>query len=775
MRRVLIAGGIAVAAIFLAVAAILLLVDVNQFRGRIQSELQARLNRPVSLGAMGLTLIPLSVRADDLTIGESPAFNSGRPFAAAKQLRVRVGILPLLRKEVRIDSLVLREPAIELVRSRDGKWNYSDLGGDRGDNQGGGAGAKGAGIALSLLRIEDGRLAVTDLASPKSRAVYEHIDITLRDFAPGKPLQLEAAVRLPEKGSVTLDAKGGPFGSASNPLIGRLSIRDADLAALLRVANSPAPGMDGSISGTTDFQSLGESLTARGALSIDKLRLRGADLGYPIKAEYDLTHDFRSGALMARLVDLNVGKLPIRASGTLNTTASSLDARVRVAEASLAELLDLARAFGAAGLSGSGIVSLDARVQGPLKPSDALAYSGTGKLRNASIRTAALTQPLEVRSADLRFEKNAATLSNLVCSLAGSTLRGTANARNFSSPEIGFDLDIDKLDIAALQQAAAPAKSGGRQASSGGGTPALSAKGVIRAGSILFNGIALEHVRSECSFNRGVLALAPLTADVFGGKQTGGITLDTRAQPATVALNTKLEAVDANRLLSATTSVKQMLYGLLSAGGNASMTLVPGGDAARTLNGNLNLHLAKGRLAGVNLLNELANVGKFIGYAQRSEPFTNIVQLAGDVVVRNGVASTDNLQLQIDGGTVASAGTVNLADQALNLRLTAVLNQEMSRKAGGTQIGGFLTTALANSKGELVIPALVTGTFARPRFMPDAARIAEMKMKNVLPAPAAAGARSILDSITGKQKPATSAPQSLFDTLDSLRRKPEKK
>ena len=88
----------------------------------------------------------------------------------------------------------------------------------------------------------------------------------------------------------------------------------------------------------------------------------------------------------------------------------------------------------------------------------------------------------------------------------------------------------------------------------------------------------------------------------------------------------------------------------------------------------------------------------------------------------NGLASTDNLRLQIDGGTLARAGTINLVTQALDLRVTGVLDRAMSQKVGGTQIGGFRTTALANSKGELVIPALVTGTFAQPRFMPDAGR-----------------------------------------------------
>lgn len=774
----------------LGLAAALLLVDVNQFRPRIQAELQTRLGRPVSLGAMGLRLVPLAIRADDLTIGEAPAFRTGRPFAAAKELRVRVGLLPLLRKQIRVDSLILRRPAIELVRGPSGKWNFADLGGGQSGGQSGG------GFSIAELRVEDGQLAVSDLGVPGSRAVYDHIDIALNDFAPDKEFALSAGVRLPEsKGTpLRVEVKGGPARGGAGAFFGRVTLAEAPLPGLLGFlgsANSKPAG--GSVSGAAEFQSSGPVTSAKGEFEAGGLNLRGAALGHPVRAAFALSYDSRSGILSAPRIDVGVGKLPAVISGAVDTKASTLNATLRIAGASLAEALSLARAFGAGDIDGSGVVSFDARVQGSLRRFDALAYSGTGTLRNASIRTPALTKPLEVRSADLVFDKNLATLSNLVCSLGGSTLRGSVTARGFSPPNLGFQLEVDKLDVGELQQIVAESKPGGGQSA---GSGQMSAKGTITAGAISYGGLALNKVRAECVMDRGVLRLSPLTAEVFGGTQTGAITLDMRSKKQKLAVDTKMERVDANRLLSATTSLNRMLYGLLAAGGNVSMELVPGGDLARTLNGDLHLRLTEGRLAGVNLLNELANLGKFLGYTQRSEPFTNIVQLLGDITVRDGVASSDNLQLQTDSGTVASAGTVNLADQSVNLRLTAVLSRGTSESVGGSRIGGMLTTALANDKGELVIPALVTGTLSKPRFVPDAARVAEMKLKNLLPTSGNPGAlttgilgaitgqkgagRSVLESLTGKQvsgqdpaaKPGTTpAPRRIFDVLDSLRKK----
>jgi hypothetical protein len=68
-----------------------------------------------------------------------------------------------------------------------------------------------------------------------------------------------------------------------------------------------------------------------------------------------------------------------------------------------------------------------------------------------------------------------------------------------------------------------------------------------------------------------------------------------------------------------------------------------------------------------------------------------------------------------------------------NLRVTAVLSQASSQRLGGQNVGGFMKTALANNQKELVIPALVTGTFSKPRFEPDVQQLAQMKLKGLMP------------------------------------------
>jgi hypothetical protein len=93
---------------------------------------------------------------------------------------------------------------------------------------------------------------------------------------------------------------------------------------------------------------------------------------------------------------------------------------------------------------------------------------------------------------------------------------------------------------------------------------------------------------------------------------------------------------------------------------------------------------------------------------------------------------------------------VNLVNQTLDMAVTAVLNKEYSQSVGGTNVGGYLTTALANKNGELVMPVLITGTLAAPKVQPDYKRIAQMKLENAVPGLGGkGGVEGLIQSVLG--------------------------
>jgi hypothetical protein len=213
--------------------------------------------------------------------------------------------------------------------------------------------------------------------------------------------------------------------------------------------------------------------------------------------------------------------------------------------------------------------------------------------------------------------------------------------------------------------------------------------------------------------------------------------------------------VDGNKLLSSVSSVKDTLYGLLAANANARFSVGGTSNFAQSLNGQLSLDLSDGRLAKVDLLNQLASIGKFLGYSPASkQPFTDVTKLTGTLNVVNGLAQTNDLRAVIPGANLAAKGTANLATNALNMHVTAVLSKDFSQKVGGTSVGGFMQTALANNKGELVMPVLVTGTLDQPKFAPDLEEVARMKLLNLLPSFGNPGNLSsgILGAVMGGKK-----------------------
>src|SRR4029077_10271155 len=405
---------------------------------------------------------------------------------------------------------------------------------------------------------------------------------------------------------------------------------------------------------------------------------------------------------------------------------------------------------------GNGMLGLDVQAQGPTKNMSAMSFSGTGKISNANLKLPSLTKPLQVRNSDIRFSQNSASLQNVSAGIGQTNATGTLTLKNFDAPQVQFTLNADKVNVAELQQIfnATPAQPARRaaverdfwrivpqaaaQQPQSKAEPSLLTKmtggGTIAIGQIQYDDLLLNNARTTVTLDHGVVRMNPLTADVYGGKETGAITIDMRPAQPVYAVNLKTDKVDANKLISSVSDVKQTLYGLLASNVNSSFSSSSATGIARSLNGNMAINLTNGKLMNLDLLHELASVGKFVGNGfGPPKNFTDLFQLTGNFDVKNGLAQTNNLKAVIDGGTLAAAGLVNLADQSLNLHVTAVLNKAISQQVGGTQVGGFMNTALSNNQGELVLPVIVTGSFQHPQVAPDVQQIAKMKLDNLLP------------------------------------------
>jgi AsmA protein len=679
MRKVLIAIAVIVVVIIAGAAIFVATFDVNKYRGTIQAQLQQHLGRPVQLGDMHLKLFPPSITVQNLVIADDPRFSSDTPFVKASELDVSVKLLPLLHKDVEVESLNLQKPTVSLIKNKAGKWNFASLGhpeetGNPASPQQGSASPKPAPtqppptnslaqaapqssqqFSLGDLVIKDGEVSLLDQTQSDTPTLYNHIDVTLKDFSPDTAFTLDATVHMAGAGeqAISLQGKGGPINSQDatlTPFHGTLQLKNVGVSDLTKFLNSPAAnGTDGVLTGETKIDSDGGKVTANGQTNIQNAKVRGMELGFPVSSQYDLTDDMPNGVITIRNLTTKLGKTPIDLNGTMQTksTPAHIDVNLRANNVSVAEAAKYAAAAGMAltpGTTVTGMVNANIHAVGS---ADKPALSGTLTASNLQAAGKDLPQPVQIQSVNLNLTPTQIQ-SNPFNIVSGNT---TANAqltmRNYTSPMGTVDATLRSAN-AQLPAILAMAKA------------------------------------------YGVTAL-----DKVSGQ--GTLNLDMHASGAVKALTAA--------------------------------------EIEKTLNGTVNVNFNNVKYSGANMSSELSKIAGFLrpGSSQSAAGITTISKMTGNIAVRNGIAETKDLQATLDIGNVGLAGTANLATEALNMRATAVIAQNVSQQVGGQQIGGFMKTALANSQGELVIPAIITGTFSNPHFQPDVQQLAQMRLKGLIP------------------------------------------
>jgi uncharacterized protein involved in outer membrane biogenesis len=927
MRKLGIAIGVLLVVIFAVLVIAPKMINVNKYHDQIQSQLSEKLGRPVTLGEMSLSLLPPKFTVQNASISEDSKFGSGT-FAQMQSMAVRVKFLPLLSKNVEVQSLTLEHPQVEMIRNEQGVWNFASLGKPGGGAPAPAGNAKqpsapakpsptqpastepqsaGGKFELSELNINDGSVAITDRQKHQPRALYDHIDVTLKDFAENKPFSVILAAHLPGSGKqvAKLDGKGGPIDNANmlmTPFDGTLELEQVSLSGAQKFLNSAAlENTDAVITGKADVKNVGGKLNSKGAWKIEDAKVHGTDIGYPVSLDYDASNDLANDVIQISNANLKLGSTPVDISGTVNTksTPSLADLKIKANDVSISEMARLAGAFGVAfnpgmqiagrvnadihaqgdlsspslngsltardlqmsgkdvpapvkvpsiqlqltpqqitsnqftassgntavnvrfamsqyttkspsvdatlkmdnanvadvlsiakaagigaaeGMQGSGTVWLDLHAVGPVKNTAAMQLSGTGSFQNTSLKTPQLTQPLLLHAAALKFTQNTMNVDGLNLTLGSTNATGNLSMRNFQAPQVQFNLSADKLNVNELQKImateAAPAKVASlnlipraEAAPAKAVEPGLLSKttgaGTVSIGNITYDDLQMENTKSNVTLNNGVIKMDPVNTTLYGGSATGNITVDTRGQTTLYNIALKTQKVDSNKLISSVSSAKNVLYGLLASNIQSSFASAANADIARSLNGHVALNVSNGKLANVDILQQLSALGRFSSLNRTAQNFTNLQQLGGDFDIRNGVATTNNLKALIEGGTLAATGAVNLVDQTLNMHMTAVLSKSYSQQVGGNQIGGYMNTALANNNGELVLPVLVTGTLANVHFAPDVEAIAQMKLHNLLPSFNNPGqlTNGLLGALGGKKGSGQGGIGGVFDAL----------
>ncbi|MGC2697317.1 MAG: AsmA family protein, partial [Candidatus Angelobacter sp.] len=441
------------------------LIDINQYHGQIQTQLEKHLGRKVSLGNMSLSLFPPSFQVESATITEDQRFQTGRPFATTDKLAVSVKFWPLLHKEVKVKSLELERPHIELVRDAQGTWNFATLGQEQKPTAAqtqaqtaphpstqptpvaapttttGPQGKQPAGqLTLANLFISDGQIAITDLQKHQSRAVYDHIDLNVNDFAPEQQFSMKLTAHLPGPGkqAVWLEGKGGPIKQAdliNTSFEGTLRLEQVSTEAAQKFLNSQSlNGIEAIITGDAKVSNSGGKLASSGTIKMENARIHSVDVGYPIALDYDVADDLTSDVIQIHKGNLKLGSTPITISGSINSkpTPAQIDLKLTAANASIGEAARLASALGVAfgkDMDVKGTVNADIQARGAM---DKPAMNGQLSARNLDISGKELPQPVRVNEISLTLTPDAIRSNDFAATTGSTTVNVNFALANYS-------------------------------------------------------------------------------------------------------------------------------------------------------------------------------------------------------------------------------------------------------------------------------------------------------------------------------------------------------
>jgi AsmA protein len=693
-----------VAALLIAAAVyILLIFDPNKYKAEIAAAVHNATGRELVIqGDLKLSLFPwLGVQTGAMTLNNLSEFGP-QPFAKIADAAIKVKLLPLLKKDVQVDTVTLNGLYLNLLRTAAGRGNWEDLT-KKGEKEPAPApAAEGvaapalASFAIGGVRVDNATVIWDDR---QGKARYELSNLSVHTG----PVSLKAPVVL----SLDTDVKSSAPSLTAHLNLTTRALYDFDtqrlqLKGLKLATDAHGPGLPADVGKLT--------VTADAALDLAENQYRLNSL----KLLASLHGDKLPGKQVDAALDGNVA-LDLK-KGTLSVDPFNFDAwNVKIKGT----------------LQGRGLPDAP-RFAGTLAVADFNARELLGKLISAPLNTAD-KQALSSVSADLEFNASTtdAELTKLDAKLDQTRITGKASLQNFAHPAYRFQLALDNVDADRYLPPAttANAKPVTPAAAAGAGAAelpletlrALDVDGNLAVGKLKIAKLQVNDIKVGVNAKAGVIRANPLAAQLYGGSYRGDVTLDARGKTVQLAMNESLTDIAIGPL------TQDLLQKDLVAGtGNVTMKLSGAGldpeQLTRTLNGNVGFSLRNGRVNGVNLIEMIQkDYLKYIqGLAIDAGKLNQTVfsKFAATAAVTNGLINTNDLVLDSAQLNVKGRGTANLVDQQLALRLDALPVGQLAK-----QLGQFKDT---------VIPVKIEGTITAPKFSIELDEVLKQKAKALL-------------------------------------------
>ena len=324
-------------------------------------------------------------------------------------------------------------------------------------------------------------------------------------------------------------------------------------------------------------------------------------------------------------------------------------------------------------------------------------------------------------SINSNFRKPAVS-GNLTTQFDDSNIAAGFSFIGGTPPSIGFEVDIDKLNVDRYLPLAPAGAAKKPETSPESGKPAdgqidlsalksLHVSGTLRAGSLQVKNIKARNVRVSFRADKGRVDIAPHAADLYGGSLLGSASVDSNGNY--FAVKESLTAIEIAPLLKDAAD-KDLIEGK----GDIALDITTRGSTVtamkKALAGNARVTLRDGAIKGINIAQTLRNAkaklsGGNVTQAANNTDKTDFSEFGASFKIANGVAHNEDLAAKSPFLRLAGSGDIDIGNSNINYLLKAAV----VASAGGQ--GGKDADAL---KG-LTVPVRVSGPFEKPGFTVD--------------------------------------------------------
>ena len=300
----------------------------------------------------------------------------------------------------------------------------------------------------------------------------------------------------------------------------------------------------------------------------------------------------------------------------------------------------------------------------------------------------------------------------------------------FSPLDLGFDLDIDNLNV---DKYLPPAKPGEKEPAADGkkegdaridlsALKGLNVHGNARIGHLQVNNLKATNIKLRIDARNGKLEVAPHSMNLYDGALSGALTVNANGNAVTLREN--LTGVRINPLLKDLAD-----QDLIEGQGDVRLDLVTHGDTVAAMKGALggaaSLALRDGAIKGINLAQKFREMKALLSARQdtvqqaKATDKTDFSELTASFRIADGVARNDDLSMKSPFLRLSGAGDIDVSRSAIDY---------LAKASVVSTSGGQGAKDLEHLKG-VTVPVRVTGPFDKLSYKIEFAAIADGALK----------------------------------------------